>query len=104
MYMPAGAETFKIKWINDVHHADRKVSGALCQCENISSANFLSLGIGVNVNSSPVPGVSVCLKDIAMSEKDFSVSEFMNRLSERVMTRFMQADKNGFEEDLLESV
>ena len=43
-------EGFKIKWINDVHYENKKVSGTLCVCQPSDNAIYLSVGIGVNLN------------------------------------------------------
>ena len=103
-YLPADAEKFKIKWINDVHHSDRKISGALCTCHNIGNASFLSIGVGVNLNSSPVPGVSVHLHEIARLKEPINVDQFVRLLSSNLMTHFTQADLHGFEGELYEAV
>lgn len=87
-----------------MHHIDKKISGALCACSTTGNTNFLSLGIGVNLNSSPVPEISTCLKEIAASESDISVESFIEELAGRVMRYFAQADRQGFEGELLESV
>ena len=49
-YIIDGDQKASIKWINDVHYMNKKVSGALCQCENLGGDNYLTLGIGVNLN------------------------------------------------------
>ena len=54
LYTPEAEQPFKIKWINDVYHGDKKLSGVLCTCSNIDGARFLSLGLGVNLNFSPI--------------------------------------------------
>ena len=64
-YLPSNDnQKFKIKWINDVYYQEKKVSGVLCTCTNIGSTSFLSMGLGVNLNSSPVEDTSICLKEI----------------------------------------
>lgn len=90
------ADTIKIKWINDVNYLDKKVSGALCVCQNIASRNFLSIGIGVNVNFSPIPKISTSLKEITAASEEINVDDFVRRLAHNLISLFTEADKNGF--------
>ena len=76
-----------------MHHENRKVAGTLCVCESSRDAMFLSIGCGVNLNSSPVPGTSVSLSELA---GEIDVDEFVSLLSSKIMTYFAQADKHGF--------
>ena len=92
---------FKIKWINDVHHLNRKLSGTLCTCTNIDTASFSSIGIGVNLNSSPLADTSICLRDITSASDEIDVDDFVERLADRVMLYFSHADKHGFAGELL---
>ena len=97
-------EKVRIKWINDVHYMNKKVSGTLCQCENLGGENYLTLGIGVNLNQSPIEGTSTCLKEILGKKSKVDIDEFVERLSERVIANFSQADREGFEGGLRDRV
>ena len=94
-------QKFKIKWINDVHHLNRKLSGTLCTCTNIDEASFSSIGIGVNLNSNPIADTSVCLQDVTATSDEIDVDEFVERLANRVVLYFSHVDKYGFVGELL---
>ena len=96
-YLNNSEQRVRIKWINDLHYMNKKVSGTLCQCENADSEHYLTLGIGVNLNQSPVPDASTCLKEILGSNKQVNVDEFVERLSLKVVEKFSEVDRDGFE-------
>ena len=52
-----------LKWINDVFYGDKKIAGMLCLSSNQGKETYLTVGIGVNLNSSPLE-TGICLKDI----------------------------------------
>ena len=52
-----------MKWINDVFYGDKKIAGMLCLSSNQGKETYLTVGIGVNLNSSPLE-TGICLKDI----------------------------------------
>ncbi len=70
----------KIKWPNDVFFiADerKKISGALAEAfGEPDNVNYIILGIGVNLNSSPLD-ISISLRDIL--GKDISLIEFTSK-------------------------
>ena len=84
-----------------MHHDNLKVAGTLCVCETAENAIFVSVGVGVNLNSSPVPGTSMCLSELV---GNIDVDQFVELLSDRIMKYFAKADINGFEGELLEAV
>jgi len=57
----------------------------------------LSIGIGVNVNYSPVPKISTCLKEITGAAEEINVDDFVRRLASNLMRMFQEADKSGFQ-------
>ena len=61
---------------------------------------YLTLGIGVNLNQSPIADTSTCLREIIASNVPIDVNEFVNKLATNVVEKFNEADRNGFEGNL----
>ena len=93
----------KIKWINDVHFKNKKVSGCLCECSSQGKLNFIHVGIGVNLNSSPIPCLSTCLSQI-LGGKTVDVDHFVERLSHYIVRGFSEAGKSGLTGPVKEKV
>jgi BirA family transcriptional regulator, biotin operon repressor / biotin---[acetyl-CoA-carboxylase] ligase len=79
----------RVKWPNDLLVQDRKIAGMLSQIEvQANRILFLNIGIGLNVNNTPVESApeSTSLKSILnrrVSRKEI-LFEFLNRLDERL--------------------
>lgn len=89
-YLPEQKDAVKLKWINDVFINGRKVSGVLVACQNGHFKSGkpcfrLDIGIGVNLNSSPLEG-STCLKQI--TGQAINVDEFVDLLCVNVVKKF----------------
>jgi len=80
------------------------VSGVLCECQNQGNKNYLNVGIGININSSPIPGTSVCLKEIAGISDTINIDAFIDKLSSNLMAYLIEADKNGLTGSLMEFI
>ncbi len=97
-YLPDHKQDVKLKWINDVFIQGKKVSGVLVACQNGHFKSGkpcfrLDIGIGVNLNSSPLEG-SACLKDLKGEAID--VDQFVDLLCINVVKKFRQLDEEGF--------
>lgn len=52
-----------MKWINDVFFNNKKICGILAESEILEQDKcYVILGIGVNINNSPID-ISTCIKD-----------------------------------------
>lgn len=93
-----GADKHRIKWPNDILFNGRKLSGILTEMKgDCDSIDFIIIGIGINLNSSPedynddIKDMIISLKDITGKETDRI--EFLNCLLlnfEKVYSEFLQ--------------
>ncbi len=85
-----------LKWPNDVLVDDKKISGILIESKTVNHqlAPFLIVGIGVNVNSTPVEQFA-SLKDCV--HKDIDVDTFRDKLLEHFSIIYDQLITEGFE-------
>ena len=83
---------------------NKKISGTLCQCTSHGQENYLSLGIGVNLHSSPVPNTSTNLSEILGQNSVVDIDEFVKKLAFNVVEKFGEADNNGFDGQLRNKV
>ncbi len=86
-YVPAA----EIKWPNDIKVSDNKIAGILVE----AGANFVIVGIGINVNSTAFPpsldATSLCMirgGEVARSEVILEVITKLSRLAPRIGTGF----------------
>ncbi len=83
----------KIKWPNDVLANDRKISGILLEK---ASDNYIIIGIGVNIESSPTLDVlyqATSLKQIGIETDRI---EFLNKYIENFDKKINQLQNSGF--------
>lgn len=84
-----GAEKAKLRWVNDVLVAGKKIAGFLVEgfSEPIKGTEFTLVGFGININNSSFPREltesAVCLKQVVGKEVDISefTTFFLNRLA-----------------------
>jgi biotin-[acetyl-CoA-carboxylase] ligase BirA-like protein len=57
-----------IKWPNDILFAGYKLAGILCECRTSNDKENIIIGIGLNLNSSPLEN-STCLAEVIGKEK-----------------------------------
>lgn len=76
----------RLKWINDVHVAGRKICGILVETmRGASGEEYILLGIGINVNNVQFPRE---LTDLAVSYKQLLDYELdVNRLAVRLLAK-----------------
>jgi len=74
-----------IKWPNDVHHKGKKLCGILTE-GFFGNENFISVGIGINVNQTKFPDE---IKNIATSLKTIKKGNIgISKLAKRVIDEF----------------
>lgn len=65
-----------MKWINDVFVNEKKIAGVLCTSEG----DYVSIGIGVNINVIPnLDSATSLAKELNLSE-DISIDQFIDKL------------------------
>lgn len=75
----AGVEA-RIKWVNDLHVAGRKIAGILVESHRspLSAEEFVLVGIGVNINNSTFPAdlAAASVSASAILEREISLKQF----------------------------
>ena len=82
-----------IKWVNDIFHNKRKISGTVAEAHNVASAErYVMLGIGINIyRNTPVPddisGIYGSIMDrpclLSKEEQIRSISELSSAITDR---------------------
>lgn len=89
-----------IKWPNDVHYRGKKLCGILT--EGIFPANYVAVGIGVNVNQDKFPGE---IKNIATSLKIIkNKTTDIKKLSKNIADGFFSLYHNHYNKDNPEKI
>ncbi|EAR90106.1 biotin-(acetyl-CoA carboxylase) ligase (macronuclear) [Tetrahymena thermophila SB210] len=76
----------QLKWINDIYINEKKVSGVLCT----SDGDYLSIGIGVNLNQNPFLDTATSLKKELQLDGDINVLDFIQNLSYNLMANLQE--------------
>ena len=82
-----------LKWINDVFYGDKKIAGMLCQSSVQGDEKYLTVGIGINLNTSPIES-GISLQEILKQKID--VQSFFEKLTINVVKNFKLLDIEGF--------
>jgi len=88
-----------IKWPNDIIISDRKTGGILTELKGeLDRADFVILGIGINVNTSKkyLPKEATSLKEESRSKSDFSRVDFIKALLNKLDAEYKKFKKDGF--------
>ena len=99
-YLKQYANEFRIKWPNDIFFKNRKIAGILI--ENSVQGAFLSesvVGIGLNINQKFFSNETrnpISLSNIV--ERDFAISEELEKLLPFLDKRYQQLRNNSHEE------
>lgn len=70
-----------MKWTNDLFLDDKKIGGLLIKCD---SNGYISLGIGVNLNTLPDAPGATYLKKYLEEDKDIDIENFIELLGQNV--------------------
>jgi BirA family biotin operon repressor/biotin-[acetyl-CoA-carboxylase] ligase len=90
----------KIKWPNDVHYKGKKLCGILT--EGIFPANYVIVGIGLNVNQNKFPED---IKHTAISLKMIKNQEInIKKLSKNIINGFFNIYNNQYEKNKLDNI
>ncbi len=84
-------KTLGIKWPNDIYFKDKKAGGILTEMSaELDRVNFVVVGIGVNVNSSPkeLPPGSISLKEV--TGKEISRISFAQELLRQIEKDYLK--------------
>ncbi|MFW2366254.1 MAG: biotin--[acetyl-CoA-carboxylase] ligase [Desulforhopalus sp.] len=87
-----GAKKAKLRWVNDVLVAGKKIAGFLVEgfCEPIQGAEFTLVGFGININNDSFPRElmesAVSLKQVV--GKDIDITEFTTFFLSRLAWNF----------------
>ena len=76
-------------------HGWKNISGVLPKCETNDNKCYLWIGIGVNINGTPIAG-STSLKEQLNSTTDIDTVPFIDKLSEILMENVKKLRSVGF--------
>ena len=88
----------QIKWPNDLLIGRKKVAGFLTELNaEMDQVRFIVIGVGLNVNTSlsALPDVATSLK--VETGKKVSRARVMQSILERIESRYVQAEREGFD-------
>ncbi|EAR82419.1 biotin-[acetyl-CoA-carboxylase] ligase (macronuclear) [Tetrahymena thermophila SB210] len=90
-----------LKWINDIFMNEKKISGVLCKVED----EHVSIGIGVNLNHSPVEiAGSTCLKSELSQQNDIDIFEFIQHLWTKLSNNLQKVSQQNSFQAILDKV
>ncbi|KAL4468909.1 hypothetical protein ABPG72_009179 [Tetrahymena utriculariae] len=90
----------QLKWINDIYINEKKVSGVLCT----SDGDYLSIGIGVNLNQNPCLDTATNLKKELKLDEDINVLAFIQNLSYNLMANLQEVKNTRGYEKLIDKI
>lgn len=96
-FLPSGMVRKNLKWPNDVLVNNKKIAGILIENTLVRGRiEFVTLGIGLNVNVTPQIEKSVCLKDIL--DVEHNISEVRDSVLQCLARFYNMWKRDGFSE------
>mmetsp|Transcript_27577 Transcript_27577/g.28714 ORF Transcript_27577/g.28714 Transcript_27577/m.28714 type:complete len:345 (-) Transcript_27577:47-1081(-) len=94
---------FKLKWMNDVVHFNKKISGLLISSSSTGKTMKFVISVGVNLNKAPtVDQATCCLKDFTRAP--VNIEEFYRIYMVNLNYRLTQLIDNKEEKEILEEI
>ena len=88
--------TPQVKWVNDIIVNGKKISGVLATAENEGGHCFMHLGMGININCSPMGDASTSLKEITKSESDIDLEPLVEQVATQLVSNHQLLKEQGF--------
>ncbi len=90
-----------VKWPNDIYIGNKKIGGILCEANSkADKISFISVGIGINVNTKKLPSVATSLASVA--KRNFSKKSITKEILRQIEACYLKLEA-GKNKDLLES-